>query len=84
MDDSIDIFESILHRAKFGRNVSGKLGLVRFVHESDMQTLERIIEAAQKITCPECRGYRRTFVGICRHCDGTGERAYNPKEINNG
>lgn len=81
-DDPISAFKSVLHWAEFGRRVSGKLGGIRFIHESDEQTLDRVLKQAVKTICRDCRGDgRRTFGdGPCRGCNGTGERMYDPNE----
>jgi len=77
--DSIKILQQVLHLAKFGEWTSGKLGGIRFAHESDEETLKRVIKQARKTICPDCRGHKTSFVGgDCRHCHGTGERAYDP------
>lgn len=65
--------------AEFGQSVSNRLCGVRHVHESDEQTLERMIMQARKTICPGCGGYGHTaFGGTCSLCHGTGERAYDP------
>jgi len=76
---SIEILDSVLHWAKFGKWTSDKLAGVRFAHESDKETLKRIVKQAQKTICPDCRGHRSNFIGgKCGTCHGTGQRAFDP------
>jgi len=79
-NDPVEALESVLALAKFGRLVSRKLTSVRYVHESDEQTLDRVIGQALKTLCRYCGGDGRQMVvdGPCRECNGTGERAYDP------
>jgi hypothetical protein len=79
-DRNIQALEGILRWAKFGEAVSIKLCGVRHAHESDEQTLDRIIEMSRKIVCNECRGHKYDTMdnNVCRKCRGTGEKAYDP------
>jgi RecJ-like exonuclease len=77
-DDPVRSFRAVLALAEFGRLTSGRLGGVRHAHESDEQTLERVLELARKVTCPRCNGRGRSMGRPCRECHGTGERAYDP------
>jgi hypothetical protein len=76
--ESIKTLENVLFWAKFGKWASDKLAGVRFVHESDKDTLKRIIKQAQKTVCPNCRGRRLIFNSKCDKCHGTGEKLYDP------
>lgn len=63
--------------------MSDRLCSVRRIHESDMQTLERIIKQACKITCKQCGGdgHRAWSERLCDRCEGTGEAKYDPLAI---
>lgn len=78
--DSIKTLKSVVHWAEFGERVSGKLGSIRFIHETDDQTLDRVLKQAIKTICNHCRGSGRPMVvdGPCSECHGTGEKAYDP------
>jgi len=80
MSDSIKALKSVLHWAEFGEHVSARLSSVRFIHERDEQTLDRVVKQAMKIICPQCRGDGQSFFSdnSCSECHGTGERAYDP------
>lgn len=80
MSDSIKALKSVLHWAEFGERVSGRLGGIRFIHETDDQTLDRVLKQAVKTICTYCRGSGRPMIvdGPCPECHGTGEKAYDP------
>jgi ribosomal protein L40E len=76
--DPLSSFKYVIELAEKARRISQKLTRSRFVHETDEQTLDRIIHLARKIICDSCGG-KGTFAGSsCRKCAGTGERPYNP------
>lgn len=79
-EDHLKHMEWVIRETKLAYRMSGKLDLVRFSHESTMQTLERVITQAQKTICPDCRGSKMNIFGevSCRTCHGTGERLYDP------
>lgn len=81
-NDPIAVLKGVLHWAELGKKLSGKLSGARLIHESDEQTLDRLIRQAHKTVCGQCRGYGvGTFSDRpCRECHGTGERAYDPNE----
>lgn len=72
------MLEQALSWAKFGTWTSTKLAGVRFAHESDKETLKRVIEQARKTICPSCQGRRLVFNHKCDKCHGTGEKPYDP------
>lgn len=86
MADCLKVLEETIAWVKFGKKVSNKLSNVRFIHESDMDTLKRIVEQAQKTICQRCRGSGHNIIGgECRECHGTGEKPYDPyiKDVEN-
>ena len=74
----LGILQSAVRLAEFGERASGMLGGIRHAHESDQQTLERVLEQARKTICSHCNGRGRSMDRPCRHCHGIGERAYDP------
>ena len=82
MADPIKAFRSVLETAEFGRWVSGRLCGLRLIHESDRETLERVMVQARKTLCRYCKGVksRADFVP-CSTCNGTGEVAYDPNMV---
>ena len=80
--DPLENIKSVIAIAEFGQYVSRELSGVRLIHESDKDTLERMIKLALKVICPKCGGYGTPMVvdGPCKECHGTGERHYDPHE----
>lgn len=79
MSDPLDVLKSLVSEIEFGRMVRRKLTGLRFVSESDEQTLDRALAQARKTICAGCKGDGRNILGSpCRQCHGTGERAYDP------
>lgn len=75
----LSIFRSVLKMAEFGEWVSDQLAGIRTVSESDKETLERVLTQARKTICELCRGTGESCTfSPCRHCHGTGEKAYDP------
>jgi RecJ-like exonuclease len=77
---SIKTMENLLSLAKFGEWTINRLCGVRFAHESDRDTLKRIIKTANKIICHWCHGSGRIYTSKCSKCNGTGEQYYDPME----
>lgn len=71
-DDPLRALEVVLIEAHFGRSVRDKLAGVRFIHESDEETLDRVLQIARNAQCPACRGRAIGIAGICPICNSTG------------
>lgn len=77
MSDTLESVKYIVREMGFADFVRNKLAGVRWVSESDLETLDRMLFLARKVTCMACNGRGHTFVqDICRTCDGSGERSY--------
>ena len=74
------VLKSVLYWAELGQKFSGKLSGIRFIHESDEETIDRVCLQARKTMCGDCGGRGSGIVGTCRLCCGSGERAYDPNE----
>lgn len=83
MDDVVKSFKGLVALAELGQRLSGMLSGVRFIHETDEETLGRVLRQALKVCCAVCRGTGRPVFltgTLCNECGGTGERAYDPRE----
>lgn len=76
MSSTLDTIRNVVNEMEFAASVRNVLTGVRLIHETDKQTLDRIISLARKVICPACQGYGHTIVQhVCRACDGRGDLA---------
>lgn len=78
--DALSFFKGTAAQLEQYSKFCSMLTRVRHIHETDEQTLERMIRLAMKITCGYCRGYGHGVVSsVCHECHGLGEVPYDPR-----
>lgn len=70
---SLQHLRSVVSDVEFAQTVRNNLNSVRLIHESDEETLSRMMTLAGKLICRSCRGYGRGMGGgPCGTCSGRG------------
>jgi rubrerythrin len=82
MTDSLAVLRNAVEQYEFALKVRRALNSVRLIDESDEQTFARVMRLAQKVICPDCRGYGHTpgSSKTCPTCNYTGERHIMPSD----
>lgn len=82
MTDSLAVLKDAVAQYEFSLKVRRALTGVRLIDESDEETFARVMRLAQKVICPDCRGYGRRPMSdeICPTCQLTGERPITPSD----
>lgn len=75
MNDAIKTVQNLLCELEFAAHARKAILGVRLLHETDKQTLDRIVLLAHKSICRACNGYGYNSSGdTCGACDGAGSK----------
>lgn len=67
-----EMMARVAEDVKFAEHVRARLTTIRLVHESPLETLNRVLRLADLALCPDCHG---NFLGrqhTCKTCEDTG------------
>lgn len=77
MIDLIQQIKRIACELEFAQKVRSRLNGVRFTHETDEETFQRVMETYVETICHHCRGsgWNPFTTGACRYCRGSKKGA---------
>lgn len=68
---------------EFLQKTRSELCKFRLIHETDAQTLDRVLKLARSVICQSCGGYGRSMFHVkCEACDGTGSVLSKKMNVN--
>lgn len=76
--------KALIADLEFLQKIRSELCKFRLIHETDSQTLDRVLKLAQSVICNTCGGYGRSMFHVrCEACDGTGSVLSKKMNVDN-